>query len=171
MLKTEFVLRVGSGGHNSIHQFCGGLLVWPPRGSRSHTHSCAHALPERGEGGSHRPHVKTRPSDERSPDTAPPRSDSNQKGYTYEPKTHPIQTRHGTLNPDDPRPTPFTRTNEKPGNRYKRPRLQAQLTLTSTGYEFRMCVRLYDISPRSSSAGGSSAARRSTAGSRDTAST
>jgi len=26
MLKTEFVLRVGAGGHNSIHQFCGGSL-------------------------------------------------------------------------------------------------------------------------------------------------
>jgi hypothetical protein len=33
------------------------------------------------------------------------------------------QKRHGTLNPYDPQPTPFTRTNEKPENRYKRPRL------------------------------------------------
>jgi hypothetical protein len=47
--------------------------------------------PERGEGGSYCPHVKTRPSDKRSPDIAPSRSDSNQKGYLFRPKTRPIK--------------------------------------------------------------------------------
>jgi hypothetical protein len=42
------------------------------------------------------------------------RSDSNQKEHPHEPKTRLTQTRHGTLNPDDPRPAPFTRCTEKP---------------------------------------------------------
>jgi hypothetical protein len=53
-------------------------------------------------------------SDERSPENAPPRSDSTKRGTHANKKPHPKQTRHGTLNPDDPRPTPFTPNNEKP---------------------------------------------------------
>jgi len=67
-----------------------------------------HPNPTRGRGVT-LPHVKTRPSDERSPDNAPLRSDSYQNGYTCKPKTRPQKNTRGKLNPDDPRPAPFTR--------------------------------------------------------------
>jgi hypothetical protein len=69
---------------------------------------------KRGEGGSYRPHVKTKPSDERSPDITPLKSDSNQKGYTYEPKTRHKSDQAQINEPQRSRAVPFTRNNEKP---------------------------------------------------------
>ena len=52
----------------------------PPKGGRK-------TLLKRGEGGVIHPPVKTKPFDKRNPKTAPPRSDSCQKGYICIPKT------------------------------------------------------------------------------------